>query len=379
MQMEHHFTVPVPVDVAWQALLDPERIAPCMPGATLSSVEGNDFAGSVKVKLGPVTLLYKGTGTFTEVDESARRVVVDASGKDSRGNGTAAATVTASLVEENGTTAVRVDTDLKITGKPAQLGRGMISEVGSKLLGQFASCLAERLAGADVTAAEQKPAAAASDPGPSAEASPAGEASPAAEASPAGEAGASTSAADAGAAGETNAAASAASTSGGEASQSPGGQSPGGQSSGGQSSDESQSSGGESAGTSQSGETSSGDTTAGGASSAPASNGTAATGSNANGERPAAQGRGRAEAERPSWRVTSPGVATGGLRSVGAPNTDSEQGANAAANGSANDSAEAIDLLDTAGTPVLKRVLPVVLGVVSLVVLFRLIRRRRNR
>src|SRR5699024_6453007 len=105
----------------------------------------------------------KGTGTFTEVDESALRVVVDASGKDSRGNGTAAATVTATLSEENGTTAVRVDTDLKITGKPAQLGRGLISEVGSKLIGQFASCLAERLAGADTTSVEQQPAAAASE------------------------------------------------------------------------------------------------------------------------------------------------------------------------------------------------------------------------
>lgn len=149
MQMQHHFTVPVPVDVAWKALLDPERVAPCMPGATLTKAEGSEFAGSVKVKLGPVTLLYKGTGAFSEVDEQARKVVIDASGKDSRGNGTAAASVTASLTDEGEQTQVTVDTDLKVTGKPAQLGRGMISEVGGKILGQFADCLSERLTGGE--------------------------------------------------------------------------------------------------------------------------------------------------------------------------------------------------------------------------------------
>ena len=149
MQMQHHFTVPVPVDVAWKALLDPERVAPCMPGATLTKAEGNEFAGSVKVKLGPVTLLYKGTGTFKEVDEAGRRVVIDASGKDSRGNGTASASVTATLQPEGESTQVTVDTDLKVTGKPAQLGRGLISEVGGKILNQFATCLAEKLQGGE--------------------------------------------------------------------------------------------------------------------------------------------------------------------------------------------------------------------------------------
>jgi carbon monoxide dehydrogenase subunit G len=147
VEMQHHFTVPVPVDVAWPALLDPERVAPCMPGATLTRAEGSEFAGSVKVRLGPISLLYKGTGNFTEVDADARRVVIDASGKDSRGNGTASATVTAVLTDQGGSTEVRVDTDLKVTGRPAQLGRGLISEVGGKILGQFADCLAERLAG----------------------------------------------------------------------------------------------------------------------------------------------------------------------------------------------------------------------------------------
>lgn len=154
MQMQHHFTVPVPVEDAWPALLDPEGVAPCMPGATLNRVEGNEFGGSVKVKLGPVSLLYKGSGTFTEIDAEAHRVVIDASGKDSRGNGTAAATVTAVLTPEGGSTSVTVDTDLKVTGKPAQFGRGLISEVGDKILGQFADCLAGRLAEREQVAEE---------------------------------------------------------------------------------------------------------------------------------------------------------------------------------------------------------------------------------
>lgn len=156
MQMEHHFTVPVPVEVAWAALLDPERVAPCMPGATLTSVEGSDFAGSVKVKMGPVSLMYKGSGSFSQVDEDRHRVVIEASGKDARGNGTASATVTALLSPDDSggdSTEVRVDTDLKVTGKPAQLGRGLISEVAGKLLTQFADCLAERLRGGEQPAA----------------------------------------------------------------------------------------------------------------------------------------------------------------------------------------------------------------------------------
>lgn len=154
--MQHHFTVPVPIDVAWPALLDLERVAPCMPGATLTKSDGKEFAGSVKVRLGPISLLYKGDGKFTDIDAEARRVVIDASGKDSRGNGTASATVTAVLTSEGERTSVQVDTDLKVTGKPAQLGRGMIAEVGGKIIDQFAECLADRLAGPgeEETAAE---------------------------------------------------------------------------------------------------------------------------------------------------------------------------------------------------------------------------------
>lgn len=145
MQLEHEFTVDAPVDVVWQALLDPERVAPCMPGATLTSVDGSAFAGAVKVKLGPISLQYKGSGEFTETDEGARLVKIKASGKDARGNGTAAADVTVKLSEKDGVTTGAVVTDLSVTGKPAQFGRGMIGEVGGRILDTFASNLAKEL------------------------------------------------------------------------------------------------------------------------------------------------------------------------------------------------------------------------------------------
>jgi len=147
MNLEHEFAVPVPVDEAWRVLLDVERIAPCMPGATLTSVDGRDFTGSVKVKVGPITVTYDGKATFDEIDEAARRVVIAAIGKETRGAGTAAATVTAILVDAGTTTTVRVDTDLNVTGRPAQFGRGVMAEVGAKLVGQFAACLADELGG----------------------------------------------------------------------------------------------------------------------------------------------------------------------------------------------------------------------------------------
>lgn len=146
MQLEHQFTVPASQEIVWKALIDPERVAPCMPGATLASVEGSRFAGTVKVKLGPISLLYKGSGEFVETDEKAGKVVIKASGKDSRGNGTASATVTVSLTNEGSSTSATVLTDLSITGKPAQFGRGMISEVGGKILDTFAGCLSGKLA-----------------------------------------------------------------------------------------------------------------------------------------------------------------------------------------------------------------------------------------
>ncbi|MEV6443519.1 SRPBCC domain-containing protein [Amycolatopsis sp. NPDC051716] len=165
MRLDHEFTVPAPIGEVWQAVVDPERVAPCMPGATLTKVEGDKFSGTVKVKLGPISLLYKGNGEFLEKDEAARKVTIKASGKDSRGAGTAAATVTLTLTEADGGTHGTVATDLAITGKPAQFGRGLISEVGGKILDTFAGCLSGKLGPAKEAAAE-KPAAApaAADP-----------------------------------------------------------------------------------------------------------------------------------------------------------------------------------------------------------------------
>jgi carbon monoxide dehydrogenase subunit G len=149
VQLENSFTVPVPIDEAWRVLLDIERIAPCMPGAALDSVTGDDFTGRVKVKLGPINLTYQGKASFVEKDEAAHRAVIDARGKDQRGNGTAAAVVTAVLAAEGSVTRVDVVTDLNITGRPAQFGRGVMTDVGNKLLGQFADKLAAQLGEGD--------------------------------------------------------------------------------------------------------------------------------------------------------------------------------------------------------------------------------------
>lgn len=160
MQLEHTFTVPVSIEEAWSVLTDIERVAPCMPGAALDTVDGDDFTGTVKVKLGPINLTYKGKASFVEKDAAMRRAVLDAHGRDARGNGTAAAKVTATLVEDGTSTKVDVITHLDITGKPAQFGRGVMVDVGAKLLGQFADCLAATLradgaaAGVAVEAAE---------------------------------------------------------------------------------------------------------------------------------------------------------------------------------------------------------------------------------
>ena len=150
MELDHSFTVPVPPAQAWDVLLDVQRIAPCMPGATVDTVDGDDVAGRLKVKVGPVALTYKGTATFKDRDPADRSILVEASGKEMRGAGTAAATVRASLQPETGsdaTTLVTLHTTLNVTGRPAQFGRGVIAEVGSRLIDKFADNLAEQLAG----------------------------------------------------------------------------------------------------------------------------------------------------------------------------------------------------------------------------------------
>lgn len=155
MDLTHEFTVPAPVGEVWDALNDIESVAGCFPGATVTGVDGDTFTGSCKVKLGPIALVYNGTGTFVELDETSHTMRIEAKGKDKRGNGTAGADVTATMVETDGQTRVEVITDLNITGKPAQFGRGVIQDVSDKLLGQFVDCLAEKVTGPGEVAAPE--------------------------------------------------------------------------------------------------------------------------------------------------------------------------------------------------------------------------------
>src|SRR5262249_11300356 len=145
MKLEHQFTVPAPIDTVWAALRDPERVAPCFPGATITSVDGDEFTGIVKVRLGPISLQYRGSGRFTGTDEAAHRTTIEASGTAAGGQGTAAATVLTSLAENGDGTTVTLLTDLTVTGRPAQFGRGLIEDVGKKIIGQFADCLTNTL------------------------------------------------------------------------------------------------------------------------------------------------------------------------------------------------------------------------------------------
>lgn len=156
MELDHEFTVPVPVNQAWQVLLDIERIAPCMPGAALDAVEAEEFTGRLKVRLGAMTVTYRGTARIASRDEEARTVVIEASGKEARGPGTASATVQARLHEDDGRTRVTVHTKLNVTGRPAQFGRGILAEVGGRLIGRFADNLAAELATEPEETAEPK-------------------------------------------------------------------------------------------------------------------------------------------------------------------------------------------------------------------------------
>jgi len=146
MELEHSFSVPVPEERAWEVLLDVERVAPCMPGATLDKVDGDNISGRIKVKVGPITMTYAGTAKFTERDPAAHVITLEASGKETRGAGTASAKVRSMLEGAGDRTHVVVHTTLNVTGKPAQFGRGVMNEVGGKLIGIFADNLAAMLA-----------------------------------------------------------------------------------------------------------------------------------------------------------------------------------------------------------------------------------------
>jgi carbon monoxide dehydrogenase subunit G len=169
VELQHQFTVPAPVGTTWDTFMDLAGVASCFPGATVTSVEGDRFEGTCKVKLGPIALLYAGSGTFVSRDDDAHRAVIEATGKDKRGNGTAGATVVIALTETSeSSTAVEVSTDLNVTGKPAQFGRGVMQDVSDKLLGQFVACLEQRFV--TPTAEEPVPTEVA-EPSPPAESS----------------------------------------------------------------------------------------------------------------------------------------------------------------------------------------------------------------
>ncbi len=154
MELEHSFTVPVPKNRAWNVLLDVERVAPCMPGASLDSVDGDEIHGRIKVKVGPINMMYAGTARFIEKDEDAGIVTLEATGKETRGAGTASASVRSVLEDRGEETRVTVLTTLNVTGKPAQFGRGVMNEVGGKLLSIFATNLAATLAEPEGTGSE---------------------------------------------------------------------------------------------------------------------------------------------------------------------------------------------------------------------------------
>jgi uncharacterized protein len=176
MELTNDFRVPAPVEEAWRILTDIERIAPCMPGAQLQEVEGDEYRGVVKVKVGPITAQYKGAARFLEQDDVGHRAVLRAEGRDTRGGGNAAATIIASLTPDSEGTSVTVMTDLTVTGKVASFGRGVLADVSAKLLTQFVECLESTVLAAgppEQLAAVGELAAERSEPLPSAASGPA--------------------------------------------------------------------------------------------------------------------------------------------------------------------------------------------------------------
>ena len=166
MELRNEFTVNVPVEEAWSVLTDVERIAPCLPGAELREVEGEEYRGVVKVKVGPITAEYKGTARFLEQDATAHKAVLRAEGRETRGQGNASATITATLAPSGGSTTVAVVTDLTIAGKVAQFGRGVLGDVSNKLMQQFVESLESTVLASRAAAAPAEPAGSAEGAGP---------------------------------------------------------------------------------------------------------------------------------------------------------------------------------------------------------------------
>ncbi len=154
MDLNHDFTVDVPVEEAWRILTDVERIAPCLPGAQLQEIEGDVYRGVVKVKVGPIQAQFKGQASFVERDDAAHRVVLKGEGRDTGGKGNASALITATLTGSGASsTQVKVHTDLSITGKVAQFGRGAMADISDKLLAQFVENLDAMISAGNAQAA----------------------------------------------------------------------------------------------------------------------------------------------------------------------------------------------------------------------------------
>jgi carbon monoxide dehydrogenase subunit G len=156
MKINNEFTVSVPIEQAWDVMLDLQKIAPCLPGAAIQEEKGDgEYDGTMKVKIGPITANYKGTVKVEEADEENHRAVLQATGRDARGQGTASATIVSTLQEEGGeSTKVNVETDMKLTGRAAQFGRGIAQDVATKMLNQFAECLEREISGGGAAAGD---------------------------------------------------------------------------------------------------------------------------------------------------------------------------------------------------------------------------------
>lgn len=168
MELTNDFRVALPIERAWAVLTDLERIAPCMPGAQLQEIEGDDYRGIVKIKVGPITAQYKGQATFLERNDADHVAVLRAEGRETRGQGNASATITATLTSDGDGTAVTVLTDLTVTGRVAQFGRGVLADISAKLLDQFVASLEQMVLADESTRAEPAPPSVAADAAPEA-------------------------------------------------------------------------------------------------------------------------------------------------------------------------------------------------------------------
>lgn len=174
MDLNHQFTVAVPVEDAWKILTDLERIAPCLPGAQLQEVEGDIYRGVVKIKVGPIQAQFKGQASFVERDDAAHKAVLKGEGRDTGGKGNASALITAEMTAVDATsTSVTVNTDLSITGKVAQFGRGAMADISDKLLGQFVENLNTMILSGGATSSTAPATESVAAPSPAAETSPA--------------------------------------------------------------------------------------------------------------------------------------------------------------------------------------------------------------